>query len=304
MATENIDSTASSSANSSSLCVVGFVYFETYVPALEKQPQSGTEVFVPEITLSLGAAFTPAAVAQAMGCSTVLCYPQGDGLADSAAQTCLEAHALSCAPWRSRANPAISVVFSSPDDRAFISAADFDCIRECPSLPPSTWIHVVGLREAFALERQLSEAQSRGARVSVSASWAPAELDSLLNRTAIKWDLLILNRMEAERVAQSAENVLSELATDSTDVIVTLGKNGAVAMIGGSRYQIAAQPTQVIDPSGAGDAFCAGYLAGTIQGKSPKESLELGIRAASLIIQSSGSLCYNFALIEKLKELG
>ena len=72
MTTKNIVS----KPNSKSLCVVGYVYFETYVPSGGEAPVQGTEQFVPEITLSLGAAYTPAAVAQALGCHTILCYPE------------------------------------------------------------------------------------------------------------------------------------------------------------------------------------------------------------------------------------
>ena len=61
--------------------------------------------------------------------------------------------------------------------------------------------HVVGLREAFALERRLIEVRRLGGRVSVCASWSPKELDLLRIKKELPWDLLILNRKEAERVS-------------------------------------------------------------------------------------------------------
>jgi sugar/nucleoside kinase (ribokinase family) len=296
---DNIDLTSDRTA----LCMVGFVYFETYVPAGESIPEAGTEQFVPKINLSIGAAFTSAAVAHSLGCSTVLCYPSGEGLADHAIRACIKEHAIPQVSWAASMNPAVSVVFSSEADRAFISSADFDCLSQCPTLPKSSWVHSTGLRETLALEHRLVEAQQAGAKISVSTSWVPDLLDTLLSRQGMCWDLLVLNRMEAERVAGSVEDALTKLSTCSTDRIITLGKDGAVAVVGGTRYQVAAQPAKAIDPTGAGDAFCAGYLCGQIQGKSPDESLELASRTSSLIVQSSGSVCYDTNTMEKLRGL-
>ncbi|HAT30760.1 MAG TPA: carbohydrate kinase family protein, partial [Janthinobacterium sp.] len=42
--------------------------------------------------------------------------------------------------------------------------------------PAGAWVHVPGLEEAARLEAPLRRARANGARVSVSASWSPAQL--------------------------------------------------------------------------------------------------------------------------------
>ncbi|MBX2858062.1 MAG: hypothetical protein KTR17_05315 [Cellvibrionaceae bacterium] len=46
----------------------------------------------------------------------------------------------------------------------------------------------------------------------------------------------------------------------------------------------------VIDTTGAGDAFNAGYLSARIQGSSPREAAQLGIHLASIVIRNRGAI--------------
>lgn len=290
-------------ADRAALCVAGFVYFEACLPQFTSPPVPGTEEFFDTISLSLGGAFTTAAAAEALGAAVVLAYPLGTGLADAAIREFVNRHEIAQEPWTGRDNPAVSIVFSSPEDRSFFSAADFDSLRCCPELPAASWIHVVGLKEALALDSQLAAARRSGAKISVTASWAPQELRGLAASSDKPWDLLLLNRAEAEEACGSVEEALGELSGAAPDIIVTLAESGARAVIDGSEYRVPAEPARVVDPTGAGDAFSAGYLAGMIEGRTPEESLRLGSRAASRIVQHNGTIGGNAALVEELRRL-
>lgn len=75
--------------------------------------------------------------------------------------------------------------------------------------------------------------------------------------------------------------------------VVTLGANGSIyydATNGTCGHQ-EAFPTQVIDTSGAGDAFFSGTVMGLIKNMSLEESVAWGSRVASWTISSSESIC-------------
>ena len=51
-----------------------------------------------------------------------------------------------------------------------------------------------------------------------------------------------------------------------TTVVVTKGPDGAEVWHRGGATQHPAQPAQVVDPTGAGDAFCGGFIGTTVCG--------------------------------------
>lgn len=48
--------------------------------------------------------------------------------------------------------------------------------------------------------------------------------------------------------------------------------------------------TKLVDPTGAGDAFSGGYLAGLIETGDPVEAAVRGAVSASIIVETSGAL--------------
>ena len=73
-------------------------------------------------------------------------------------------------------------------------------------------------------------------------------------------------------------------------VIVTRGEKGAVSINENQILEIKAkQNLDIVDLTGAGDLFAAGYLHGYINNFSPKECLEKGNELSSKIIQQIGA---------------
>jgi nucleoside kinase len=79
---------------------------------------------------------------------------------------------------------------------------------------------------------------------------------------------------------------------DHVDVLFnTLGSRGSRIYTKDGEVEIpAVKPEKVVDTTGAGDAFRAGYFAGIYRNYSIKDSARMGASAASFVIEAKGSL--------------
>ena len=82
---------------------------------------------------------------------------------------------------------------------------------------------------------------------------------------------------------------LEALAVRFPHVVVTLGSMGAAYLSGTERTQITAPRIDVIDTTGAGDAFAAGFLARWVEGATPEEALDGGRAAAETCVAHLGA---------------
>lgn len=80
-----------------------------------------------------------------------------------------------------------------------------------------------------------------------------------------------------------------------SNFVVTLGDKGAIYVNEEGKYGfVPPQKTQVVDTTGAGDAFFSGVAVGLTYGKTLKQSCEIGTRLASSVIANSESVCPRF----------
>lgn len=281
------------------LLVAGMSYLDIFVPRVAAPP-AGQEVFVDAITLGFGGATNSASVAAALGLDVALCVPHGSGIADLALAPLAERLGIALAPLAAPDNCAVSLVMSDGADRAFVSAASFEVLEQVVQLPPAAWIHVPGLEEAARLAVPLALARQAGARVAVSGSWSPHRLSGLAQYSGAPWDLLVLNHKEAGAACGDAYDAPRLLAGAARSVVVTLGAAGAYGILDGEPVTAEAAPVQVVDTTGAGDAFCAGLLAALIRGQRPAGALAFGASAAAHIVQQRGGLLQDPARIAAL----
>lgn len=105
-------------------------------------------------------------------------------------------------------------------------------------------------------------------------------------------DILFANQIELAALTGEAEFEagLAALAGRVPVLVVTRGEHGAVAIAGGERAEVAAQPVaKVIDTTGAGDLFAAGFLHGHVGGAGLAECLRLGAVCAAEVISHYGA---------------
>lgn len=82
-------------------------------------------------------------------------------------------------------------------------------------------------------------------------------------------------------------------------MVVTMGDQGAVyARANGESGVVPAKKVDVIDTTGAGDAFFAGTVIGLTYGKTLPESCEIGSRLAASVICTAENVCPRFRPLE------
>jgi len=103
-------------------------------------------------------------------------------------------------------------------------------------------------------------------------------------------DILFINRSEFRRLVQlvGSEDALFR-KFDLERIFITCGADGARIIDRSEDLQIpVVQAEAVIDPTGAGDAFVAGTIAGLLRGLEPQRAAGVGAAASSFIIQKFG----------------
>ncbi|MEP6784832.1 MAG: adenosine kinase [Sphingomonadales bacterium] len=92
-------------------------------------------------------------------------------------------------------------------------------------------------------------------------------------------DTLFCNDEEVEALMQTndLETAIAALAAQVPTLVVTRGAKGALAVQGGTRAEVPAEPIdRVVDTTGAGDTFTSGFIAGQLEGRSLADSLTMG----------------------------
>ena len=147
-----------------------------------------------------------------------------------------------------------------------------------------------------AMKKAIAAARAAGRKVAFTLSDAFVidrhgdDFRALIEEGQI--DILFANKAELAALTGEADfdAGIAALAPSVPVLVVTRSEHGAVAVSGGERAEVAAEPVAaVVDTTGAGDLFAAGFLAGHVRGESLQQSLAMGAVAAGEIISHYGA---------------
>ena len=103
-------------------------------------------------------------------------------------------------------------------------------------------------------------------------------------------DIVFANEEEARALTGKEPEEALELIASLCDIaVVKVGKKGALVKHGGLSCQIAPVEAKVIDTTGAGDMFAAGFLWGLVNGKTLQQCGYAGSLLAANIIEVTGA---------------
>ena len=107
-----------------------------------------------------------------------------------------------------------------------------------------------------------------------------------------KIDIVFTNEQEILSLinSKSFDDVVTYSKNLDKNIVITRGEKGAVSIKGNEVVEFAAKKNlKIIDLTGAGDLFAAGYLHGLINKMNMKECLAKGTELSSIIIQKIGA---------------
>ncbi|RMD89343.1 MAG: adenosine kinase [Alphaproteobacteria bacterium] len=177
----------------------------------------------------------------------------------------------------------------------FLEPSDIDVGQ----IAEAEWIFLEGYRfdgpdshEAFA--RAIRAARDSGARVSITLSdpfCIDRHREAFARMLREDVDLLFANRAEILSMYETDdfELALARAAAEIDMVVCTDSENGAHILSGGRRWHVPAIPTRVVDATGAGDLFAAGFLWGLTHGYDLESCGRMGNSAAAEVISHLGA---------------
>lgn len=187
-----------------------------------------------------------------------------------------------------------------------------------PDLEKTKWVYFSSVSYSYSKTPLISQIENYLERVGANLIYAPGtnQLKSgvkkdprLLSLTA----LFIVNKQEAKKILEIAEGrqvEIKSLLRGLADlgpkmVVVTDGEDGSYGFDGEKFYSLKIFPAELLEMTGAGDAYATGLLAGLFRGNRLSEAMRWGAVNGAAVVErigaQTGLLTYG-QMQEKLKE--
>lgn len=212
----------------------------------------------------------------------------------------------------------LSVILSQGSDRAILTylgsiaalryaEIDQQLLRQARHLHLGSYFLLDALRPA--IPSLFEVAHSLGLTISLDTNYDPSEKwEGGLAETLRQTDLFLPNETELQAIARAAGVVDASLALDFVAtrvplVAVKLGSRGAVVRRGDEVIHAESLPVTVVDTTGAGDTFDAGFIYGYLSGWELARTLRLACVCGSLSTQGVGGTAAQPTFSEALNAL-
>ncbi len=163
----------------------------------------------------------------------------------------------------------------------------------------SSWIYLASLGKPWqhAYDAVVSYKKRTGAKLACN----PGQSQFVLGResylpTLSHADVLFVNKQEAQLIADTSLDEPKDLLLllqqlGPKIVVITDGRHGSyVRDEAGNSFSLGIFETEVIERTGAGDAYAAGFLAALLEEKSVQEAMMWGTVNAAAVVQEFGGL--------------
>ncbi|MEQ8638379.1 carbohydrate kinase family protein [Gimesia maris] len=105
-------------------------------------------------------------------------------------------------------------------------------------------------------------------------------------------DYFLPNNDEGELITGEADPLAQARAfrkAGAKNVIITCGGEGSILMNAEQTFQSEIYPVNLVDGTGSGDAFVAGFIHGLLEGASPEECLKFGSALGHSCVRATGA---------------
>jgi adenosine kinase len=166
--------------------------------------------------------------------------------------------------------------------------------------PPAVDAVIIGPNDPGAMKRLVHECRERGVRfVFDPAHQLPMmSAEDVTDGTRGAW-IVIGNDYELELIEQRTSRDVAGLLELAEMVVTTLGRKGSLIATRQKSVEIpAAPPTRESDPTGAGDAYRAGLVAGLLRGVDLEVAGRVASLAATYAIEQVGTIEHDYTQAE------
>lgn len=277
---------------------IGRIYCDLIFTGLGSLPEPGREVFALDMKMAAGGgAFIAAAHMAHAGREVALVARLGTDPLSAGIEPELRASGadMRFLEKSADAGPQVTVASVIGNDRAFLS-------RRAGTALPGTldaalaWegaghLHIAEYATLHEIPDLVSRAKAKGLTVSLDPSWDETLIyqADLLDR-CVGVDILLPNMEEATAITRENDPVaaIGLLAEAFPIVALKAGGDGAWLKAAGQVFHRRAESVPVVDTTGAGDAFNAGFIDAWLSGSGEEACLAAGIHYGSLAVQAAG----------------
>lgn len=278
------------------LVTAGEAFDDFIFYSLDRLPANGEELKTDAFSRSPGGGAVITAIAAArlgLRCAVM------SGLSDEGAHL-LREEGVSVRNLRRRDEPsALTVALSTRRDRRFLTFNGMndllpDRLRRLLPRVRARHVHLAFYpRPCRPWLPVIRTFRSRGITSSWDFGWNPRLVrDPQFRPLAALVDYLFLNRDEALMYARQATlaGALDRWRRGARHVVITLGARGSRLVGGGVDIRAGAPRARVIDTTGAGDAFNAGFLVARLRGATLHASLRLANCVGAVSTRRAGGI--------------
>jgi sugar/nucleoside kinase (ribokinase family) len=209
----------------------------------------------------------------------------------------------------------LSVILSRGDDRAILThSGSIGALRNAEIdrglLARARHLHIGSYFMLDALRQDVptlfADARAQGLTISLDTNYDPSERWDGGLREALRYvHVFMPNQTELLAITGAAdlEAALERMAQQAALIGVKLGAQGGVARRGQETARAAALPVAVVDTTGAGDSFDAGFIYGYLKGWNLQRTLGLACACGSLSTRAAGGTAAQPTLAEALAVL-
>jgi sugar/nucleoside kinase (ribokinase family) len=278
------------------LICAGEAFEDLIFVGLDRLPELGEEVKTDRFTSTIGGGAVITAVKAArLGMKTTLISALGD-----AAVTRLKKERVTITNLRKHREPhAITAALSTGEDRAFVTYNGINTklearlARTIPQLK-ATHIHLCFYpHDCQHWQGLVEKLRKRGITTSWDFGWnEPLSNERGLNNLLDALDFVFVNEHEARLYTgeQTLEAAIRHWRQRKAITIIKIGEAGAVWVAPDRDILVEAPAVKVVDTTGAGDSFNAGFLVAWMNGKSPEQCLKAGNRVGADSTRKPGGL--------------